>query len=120
MPLQVIKPRKRRYKEDHHSDSDNEDKFRRRPQTATEINAAHLEKLFNRGIEKPVYIPALNPKPVEPKSTASTNHHGISFIHDCCEGTVASAGSGDFHLYRSLRRKEMERQNLLDLEQTQV
>ena len=42
------------------------------------------------------------------------------FIYLNCLGSSAGAGSGDFHVYRGVRRREYARQKFLDQEQKKV
>jgi hypothetical protein len=55
--------------------------------------------------EKPVHIPNYHREDKDINKAPEFNHNIM--------GSSAGAGSGEFHLYRKMRRKEMERQQVL-------
>lgn len=61
--------------------------------------------------DKPVYIP-------EPRSDKKTPHVP-EFVRNVM-GSSAGAGSGEFHVYRHLRRKEYARQKHIQLKADKV
>ncbi|KAJ3289140.1 hypothetical protein HK104_007705 [Borealophlyctis nickersoniae] len=86
--------------------SDDEDgRRRRKPTNALEAQKLQLERLMNR-IDKPIQLPENREKPQKgPRD----------FVRNV-QGSSAGAGSGEFHVYRALRRKEYARQKQLDEE----
>ncbi|KAJ3410433.1 hypothetical protein HDV05_003795 [Chytridiales sp. JEL 0842] len=71
-----------------------------------EATKSHIDKLMAR-IDKPVVIPERKEKELKaPKD----------FVRNV-QGSSAGAGSGEFHVYRALRRKEYARLNLLESKQ---
>ncbi|KAG5683907.1 hypothetical protein PVAND_013166 [Polypedilum vanderplanki] len=68
-----------------------------------DIQRAKLNKLMENP-DKPVIIPEVNKKDKE--------YVAPSFIRNVM-GSSAGAGSGEFHVYRHLRRKEFARQKLM-------
>ncbi|KAJ3022694.1 hypothetical protein HKX48_005464 [Thoreauomyces humboldtii] len=87
-------------------DSDSEEDDGRRgfgPQTAMETQAARVARLMTR-VDKPISLPERKDK----SSKAPRD-----FVRNV-QGSSAGAGSGEFHVYRALRRKEYARQKLLD------
>ncbi|KAJ3183375.1 hypothetical protein HDU87_006694 [Geranomyces variabilis] len=85
--------------------SDDEDNRRRGHvvQTVTETHAARIERLMAR-VDKPIILPERKEKSLKgPRD----------FVRNV-QGSSAGAGSGEFHVYRALRRKEYARQKLLD------
>ncbi|TPX57846.1 hypothetical protein PhCBS80983_g03528 [Powellomyces hirtus] len=87
------------------SSSDDESSSPRRygPQTVLETQAARIERLMAR-VDKPITLPERKEKSIKgPKD----------FVRNV-QGSSAGAGSGEFHVYRALRRKEYARQKMLD------
>uniref|UniRef100_UPI00358E2782 PRKR-interacting protein 1 isoform X1 n=2 Tax=Myxine glutinosa TaxID=7769 RepID=UPI00358E2782 len=74
------------------------------PRTASEAQRLRLEKLM-RQPERPVVIPE-RMKEWTPKAPPE-------FVRDIM-GSSAGAGSGEFHVYRHIRRREYVRQDYLD------
>ncbi|KAL4660579.1 PRKR interacting protein 1 (IL11 inducible)-like [Arapaima gigas] len=72
--------------------------------TAAEEQRLKLERLM-RNPDKPAPIPE-RPKEWTPRSAPE-------FVRDVM-GSSAGAGSGEFHVYRHLRRREYQRQDFLD------
>ncbi|XP_050533022.1 PRKR-interacting protein 1 homolog [Daktulosphaira vitifoliae] len=72
---------------------------------ATDLQRLKLERLM-KNPDKPVYIP-------EPRSEKKTPHVP-DFVRNVM-GSSAGAGSGEFHVYRHLRRKEYARQKHIQL-----
>ncbi|ORX80925.1 DUF1168-domain-containing protein [Anaeromyces robustus] len=84
------------------NDSDSDNKIAR---TAKEIQKAHIEHLMNR-IDKPIVLPENKGVVLKPPK---------DFIRNV-QGSSAGAGSGEFHVYRALRRKELTRLKLMEEE----
>ncbi|PIK50896.1 putative PRKR-interacting protein 1-like [Apostichopus japonicus] len=74
------------------------------PKSFADKQRVHLEKLMNN-MEKPVFIPE--------KLKNRTPRAPPEFVRDVM-GSSAGAGSGEFHVYRGYRRREMARQAFLD------
>merc|ERR1719220_1124518 len=74
--------------------------------TAYDVNRAKIEKLM-KNPERPVNIP-------EPRKEKDPNK-AAEFVYNVM-GSSAGAGSGEFHVYRQIRRKEMFRTRILDRE----
>ncbi|XP_066516684.1 PRKR-interacting protein 1 homolog [Hoplias malabaricus] len=72
--------------------------------TPTEEQRLKLERLM-RNPDKPATIPE-RPKEWNPRAPPE-------FVRDVM-GSSAGAGSGEFHVYRHLRRREYQRQDFLD------
>ncbi|XP_062844699.1 PRKR-interacting protein 1 homolog [Trichomycterus rosablanca] len=72
--------------------------------TTAEEQRLKLEKLM-RNPDKPANVPE-RPKEWTPRSAPE-------FVRDVM-GSSAGAGSGEFHVYRHLRRREYQRQDFLD------
>ena len=75
-----------------------------------DLQRLKLEKLM-KNPEKPVHIPATKKK-WQPKAPPE-------FVRDVM-GSSAGAGSGEFHVYRHIRRREYSRQNYLDAEEKRL
>lgn len=88
------------------SDSDNggSKRFVKGPRSAYDIQRSKLEKLM-KNPDKPVNIP-------QPKNEKDPNK-AAEFVYNVM-GSSAGAGSGEFHVYRQIRRKEYQRQKVLD------
>ncbi|XP_023339704.1 PRKR-interacting protein 1 homolog [Eurytemora carolleeae] len=84
-------------------DSDDEKKAGYKAKTFTDIQRIKLEKLMANP-EKPVHIPE-RPKEKNVNKAPEFNHNIM--------GSSAGAGSGEFHLYRQMRRKEQNRMKIL-------
>ncbi|KAJ3043017.1 hypothetical protein HDV00_005924 [Rhizophlyctis rosea] len=90
--------------------SSSEDEVRhRKPQNAADLQKLHLERLMKR-VDKPIHLPA-------GKSEAKVKAPK-EFVRNV-QGSSAGAGSGEFHVYRALRRKEYARQKMMDEEAKQ-
>ncbi|KAM4712490.1 PRKR-interacting protein 1 homolog [Anableps anableps] len=74
------------------------------PKTPAEEQRLKLERLM-RNPDKPAPIPE-RPKEWSPRAPPE-------FVRDVM-GSSAGAGSGEFHVYRHLRRREYQRQDFLD------
>ncbi|NP_001085923.1 PRKR-interacting protein 1 homolog [Xenopus laevis] len=74
------------------------------PKNATDEQRLKLERLM-RNPDKPATVPE-RPKEWSPRSAPE-------FVRDVM-GSSAGAGSGEFHVYRHLRRREYQRQEFLD------
>ncbi|KAJ3328628.1 hypothetical protein HDU76_009607 [Blyttiomyces sp. JEL0837] len=68
-----------------------------------QANKFQIEKLMQR-VDKPINIPVKKEREVKPPK---------DFVRNV-QGSSAGAGSGEFHVYRALRRKEFARQKSLD------
>lgn len=91
------------------SDSDSESQNHRKgARTAYDIQRSKLEKLMQNP-EKPVNIPDSR-KEKDPNAAPE-------FVYNVM-GSSAGAGSGEFHVYRQIRRKEYARQKVLDEKKT--
>jgi hypothetical protein len=106
------KRRKRRRRNKHPDDSESEVSSGddRTPSDPIEANKKQLDKLFSR-IDRPIQFKDSNKKKgIQPPPDFVLN----------TQGSVAGAGSGEFHIYRSLRRKEQERLQFMDEEMKRV
>lgn len=79
------------------------------PRTAYDIQRSRLDKLM-KNPEKPVHIPT--------PRTAKDPNKAPEFVYNVM-GSSAGAGSGEFHVYRQIRRKEYTRQKAMDERKTQ-
>merc|ERR1712018_480991 len=88
------------------SDSDSEvsSSQRKGPRTPYDIQRSKLEKLM-KNPDKPVNIPV-------PRKEKDPNK-APEFVYNVM-GSSAGAGSGEFHVYRQIRRKEFLRTKVLD------
>ncbi|KHJ42941.1 hypothetical protein D918_07025 [Trichuris suis] len=82
-----------------HADDDDDEDYLRGAKTASDVQRLRLEKLLEN-IDKPVKIPDVQPewKPEPPPE----------FVRNVV-GSSAGAGSGEYHIYRNIRKKESER-----------
>merc|ERR1712018_584236 len=79
-------------------------KFHKGPRSAYDIQRAKVEKLMQNP-DKPVSIP-------DPRQEKDPNK-APEFVYNVM-GSSAGAGSGEFHVYRQIRRKEFARQKHLE------
>jgi len=89
------------------SEADSKD-LKKRPKTAYDIQRSKLEKLM-KNPDKPVNIP-------QPRNEKDPNK-APEFVYNVM-GSSAGAGSGEFHVYRQIRRKEFARQKVLNEKKT--
>jgi len=73
-----------------------------KPRTTLEHQALLVQNLMKRDIDAPIYLPAGGKIKKEVKPP-------VDFVRNV-QGSSAGAGSGEFHVYRAGRRKELERQ----------
>ncbi|KAI9033269.1 hypothetical protein DFJ74DRAFT_651546 [Hyaloraphidium curvatum] len=101
--------RKRRQSTPPDSESDDDGK-KRRGHVADPIGAQkrQLEKLFER-IDKPIQLPESS------KQSGLMLKPPPDFVRNV-SGSSAGAGSGEFHVYRALRRKEQTRVKMMEEE----
>ena len=91
------------------SDEDSEkvevkvNKNKRKSFTVTDIMKKKLDKLMAKP-DQPVFIP----EPVQERDVNTAQEFDLNV-----RGSSAGAGSGEFHLYRQMRRKEANRQAIL-------
>ena len=90
------------------SDSEASSSQRKGPRTAYDVQRSKLEKLMSNP-EKPVNIPGQR-KEKDPNKAAE-------FVYNVM-GSSAGAGSGEFHVYRQIRRKEYARQKIMEEKKT--
>merc|ERR1719340_366098 len=81
---------------------------RKGPKTAYDVQRSKLEKLM-KNPEKPVNIPG-------PRKEKDPNK-APEFVYNVM-GSSAGAGSGEFHVYRQIRRKEYARQKIMEEKKT--
>ncbi|KAJ1561330.1 hypothetical protein HK405_004226, partial [Cladochytrium tenue] len=99
--------------------------------TKTTASRNHIERLMAR-VDKPVQLPASRrPKPLAEAAPATaapgtaapvgggpggagSGQRGPKEIVRNIQGSSAGAGSGEFHVYRALRRKEFARLKMMD------
>ncbi|XP_037582538.1 LOW QUALITY PROTEIN: PRKR-interacting protein 1 homolog [Dermacentor silvarum] len=74
------------------------------PKNAYDVQRLKLERLMEHP-ERPIIIP----EPARPRAP----HEAPEFVRNVM-GSSAGAGSGEFHVYRHLRRKEYARQKYID------
>ena len=84
-------------------DKEKEEVEVRKMKSSTDIMKMKLDKLMAKP-DKPVFIPE-PPKDRDVNKAQEFNHNIM--------GSSAGAGSGEFHLYRQMRRKEANRQAIL-------
>merc|ERR1711915_852723 len=87
----------------HDSDEEKESATVSKVKSYTDIMKRKLDKLMANP-DKPVFIPE-RPKDRDVNKAQEFNHNIM--------GSSAGAGSGEFHLYRQMRRKEANRQAIL-------
>ncbi len=90
---------------DFHKEEEEEEEegSKRKPRTAVDVQRAKLERLM-KNADKPVHLPTQR-KEKDPNKAPE-------FVYNVM-GSSAGAGSGEFHVYRQIRRKETLRQNVL-------
>jgi hypothetical protein len=86
-----------------------EDAIKRGARTANDVQRARLDKLM-KNPDKPVHIP----EGARAKTKKDPNK-APAFVYNVM-GSSAGAGSGEFHVYRQIRRKEQNRCKVIDKE----
>merc|ERR1711930_7858 len=86
------------------SDSEASSSQRKGPRTPYDVQRSKLEKLM-KNPEKPVNIPV-------PRKEKDPNK-APEFVYNVM-GSSAGAGSGEFHVYMQIRRKEYARQKIME------
>ena len=86
------------------SEEDETPTYKKGPKTAYDVQRARLDKLMANP-EKPVNLPTAK--------AAKDPNAAPEFVYNVM-GSSAGAGSGEFHVYRQIRRKEYARQKVLD------
>ncbi len=96
------------------SSSDEEDvKKSKRAKTLVDEQRIKLEKLMANP-DKEIYIPELKTDASKPRA-----FHTHEFVRNVM-GASAGAGSGEFDIYRGCRRRELIRQEFLEVEDQKV
>ncbi|CDW59966.1 DUF1168 domain containing protein [Trichuris trichiura] len=92
------------------NDDDDDEDYLRGAKTASDVQRLRLEKLLEN-IDKPVKIPEVQPewKPEPPPE----------FVRNVV-GSSAGAGSGEYHIYRNIRKKESERLQYIEQQALKV
>ncbi|KRY77217.1 PRKR-interacting protein 1 -like protein [Trichinella pseudospiralis] len=93
-----------------HKDDDDDDSYLRGAKTAVDEQRRRLEKLL-QNIDKPAYIPE-KPKEWKPEPPPE-------FVRNVV-GSSAGAGSGEYHIYRNIRKKENERLQYIEQQAIKV
>ena len=86
------------------SEEDETPTYKKGPKTAYDVQRARLDKLMANP-EKPVNLPTAK--------AAKDPNAAPEFVYNVM-GSSAGAGSGEFHVYRQIRRKEHARQKIID------
>ena len=86
------------------SEEDETPTYKKGPKTAYDVQRARLDKLMANP-EKPVNLPTAK--------AAKDPNAAPEFVYNVM-GSSAGAGSGEFHVYRQIRRKEYARQKIID------
>lgn len=89
--------------------SDEEEPKKRKAKTAYDVQRIRLDKLMNNP-EKEVVIPEREKNDKLPKC-----FHPPEFVNNVW-GSSAGAGSGDFHLFRAVRRRQYAREKFMNVQ----